>query len=254
MSELSDRERTPGKERHKLVRMGAAPLYAQVASLLRHRIEAGEWREGDCLPPIDRLMDEFSVGRVTVRDAIKRLSADGLLSPQRGRGTLVTGSVARRPLRVEGTLADLIETYRGDRPQVRNLEEGFVRPTLAPDEGRLADDYFHMRRVHLRDGTRYCIISLFIEAGVYAQASDRFREELVLPVLADLGGLTIASGQQSVTIGKCGGADAATLDYPLGDPVALVRRVLRIADGTAIYVADVVYRGDCIRFDMDMKP
>lgn len=237
-----------------LVRSGAAPLYVQVADLLRDRLAKGEWKDGDYLPSLERLMDEFAVSRVTMRYAIKKLSADGLLSAERGRGTVVTALGKQRPLRVEASLADLIHTYRGDRPEVRNLEEGFALPTIANDDCPLAESYYHIKRIHLRDEVRYCIISLYIEHEVFRREEQNFRDGLVLPVLAEMEGLVIATARQSVTIGKCGALEAELLDYPRGDPVANVRRILAGPDGRAIYVADVIYRGDCIRFDMDMKP
>ncbi|WP_226781718.1 GntR family transcriptional regulator [Oceaniglobus trochenteri] len=235
------------------IRSGGAPLYRQLADLLRARIAAGDWREGDFLPPIEQLMDDFHVSRVTVRDAIKLLSRDGLVSPQRGRGTIVKGSIATRPLRVEGSLHDLIETYRGDIPDISNLQEGFAQPDLNPDEAGAAEAYFHMRRVHTRDGVPYCQIDLFIEKGIYDQAPERFRKQLVLPLLIELE-VPIVDGRQSVTIGKCTAELAGLLSYEMGDPVANVRRTLIGPDGRAVYFAKVTYRGDCIRFDMNMRP
>ena len=88
------------------------------------------------------------------------------------------------------------------------------------------------------------------DSGTQASSADA----PVLPVLQDLEGLNISSARQSVTIGKCGARAAALLGYPMGDPVANVRRTLLAADGLAIYFAEVVYRGDCIRFDMDLRP
>ena len=61
------------------------PLYVQLADLLRQRIARGVWREGDKLPSLEQLVAEFEVARVTVRQAIERLTRDGLVSPQRGR-------------------------------------------------------------------------------------------------------------------------------------------------------------------------
>ena len=43
------------------------------------------------LPSIEKLMEEFSVARVTVRQAVRLLSDEGLVSPHRGRGTSING-------------------------------------------------------------------------------------------------------------------------------------------------------------------
>ena len=55
-------------------------------------------------------------------------------------------------------------------------------------------------------------------------------------------------------IGKADIETAALLEIPLGEPMAEVRRILLSQDGTAVYVADVIYRGDHIHLDMDLKP
>lgn len=236
---------------------GATPIprYVQLADLFRQRVDKGEWLPGSKLPSIDELMAQFDVARVTVRQAIAMLADEGLLSPQRGRGTFVTDKAgARRRLRVETTLGDLVEMYRGDRPEHSTLEESVASPSVKPADGILAPKYFHMRRVHSRDGERYCVIAIYIDHRVFRRAPARFRRELVLPVLTSLPDLRIASGRQTLTIAKADVEISRLLGVPLNMPVAEVRRVLCDADGTIIYLADVSYRGDYIHLEMDLKP
>ncbi|HSM41582.1 MAG TPA: GntR family transcriptional regulator, partial [Afifellaceae bacterium] len=63
------------------------PRYVQLADVMRHRIKRGVWPRGQVLPSIEKLMEEFGVSRVTVRQATQLLAGEGLLSPERGRGT-----------------------------------------------------------------------------------------------------------------------------------------------------------------------
>ena len=37
-------------------------------------------------------------------------------------------------------------------------------------------------------------------------------------------------------------------------PVAEVRRIFKDREGTVIYLANVIYRGDAIRLEMDLEP
>jgi GntR family transcriptional regulator len=131
---------------------GATPIprYVQLADLFRQRVDKGEWQPGRRLPSIDELMAQFDVARVTVRQAIALLADEGLLSPERGRGTFVTAKAgARRQLRVETTLGDLVDMYRGDRPEHATLEESAASPpAMKASDGVPAPKYFHMRRVH----------------------------------------------------------------------------------------------------------
>ena len=61
------------------------PLYVQVASVMRQRVETGRWQEGDKISTIEELEREFGVARVTIRQAIEMLSSEG--TPRRAAGT-----------------------------------------------------------------------------------------------------------------------------------------------------------------------
>jgi GntR family transcriptional regulator len=240
---------------HRIFGATPIPRYVQLADLLRQRVDKGEWGPGSTLPSIDELMEQFDVARVTVRQAVGLLADEGLLSPQRGRGTFVTEKAGtRRQLRVETTLADLVRMYRGDRPEHSTIEERVASPVIRATEGIAAPKYFHMRRVHSRDGERYCVISMYIDYRVFRRAPARFRRELVLPLLTSLPGLKIASGRQTLTIAKADVETAQLLGIAASSPTAEVRRILCGADGAAIYLADVTYRGDYIHLEMDLRP
>lgn len=241
---------------HRLFGNTPIPRYLQLADLFRHRVEKGQWPVGSTLPSIEKLMDEFDVARVTVRQAISLLSGEGMLSPQRGRGTFVTGvgAGAKRQLRVETTLGDLVEMYQGDKPHHDTLEEGVRTPHLKASEGTAAPSYVYLRRMHSRDGEAYCVISIYIDKRVFRRAPARFRRELALPVLTSLPGLEITSARQTLKISKADVETARLLDISVNAPMAEVRRVLCARDGTIIYVAEISYRGDYIHLEMDLKP
>lgn len=241
---------------HRIFGNTPIPRYLQLADLFRHRVERGQWPVGTTLPSIEQLMDEFDVARVTVRQAISLLTGEGMLSPQRGRGTFVTGvgAGAKRRLRVETTLGDLVAMYHGDKPHHDTLQEGVQMPRVKASDGTAAPSYVYMRRIHSRDGEAYCVISIYIDKRVFRRAPARFRKELALPVLTSLPGLKIASARQTLNISKADVETARVLDIPVNAPIADVRRVLCARDGTIIYVAEISYRGDYIHLEMDLKP
>jgi len=243
------------KRPHPVLGASRVPRYLQLAEIFRQRIARGAWKPGDMLPSIDMLMQEFSVARVTVRQAMRLLTDEGLVSPQRGRGTVVNEHPkSQRHLRLHTTLAGLVDMYRADTPVLTNLEESDACPELDEQDGTAAPGYFHMRRVHARDGVKYCVNSMYIDERVFAMDRRRFRKEVVLPVLFSLPGVTIARARQTMHITRADVEVAALLDIPVGEPMAEVRRVMSAPDGTVIYVADVTYRGDYIHLDMDLIP
>jgi GntR family transcriptional regulator, transcriptional repressor for pyruvate dehydrogenase complex len=79
-------------ERHRLRRRyGTAET---IADELRAEILRGEIREGAFLPKLDELTERFRAGKVTVREALRILETEGLLTVQRGN---IGGAVAHLP-------------------------------------------------------------------------------------------------------------------------------------------------------------
>lgn len=66
-----------------------ATRYNEIAQWLRDRIGDGTYPPGEKIPAIPELMDRFDVARDTVRDAVSRLTHEGLVTPRRGVGTVV---------------------------------------------------------------------------------------------------------------------------------------------------------------------
>ena len=71
----------------RLDRDSSTPLWAQLESLLRQRLESREF--DDRFPTEAQLTREYEVSRHTVREAIRHLNRSGVLDRQRGRGTVV---------------------------------------------------------------------------------------------------------------------------------------------------------------------
>lgn len=84
------------------------PLWAQLEADLQVRLKAGEF---DVRFPTDgALVGEYDVSRHTVREAIRHLNRSGLLTRERGRGTVVNRSEFEQSL---GTLYSLFNSVEG---------------------------------------------------------------------------------------------------------------------------------------------
>src|SRR5215468_1796307 len=65
------------------------PLYLQVVRALKDEIVSGVYPIGSQLPTEEELCERFSVSRYTVREALRRLRDDSLVSSRQGQGTTV---------------------------------------------------------------------------------------------------------------------------------------------------------------------
>ena len=239
---------------YETLRQSRSPLYLQVAEILRQRLSRGVWVPGTLLPTLNELAAEFSVAKVTVRQAVMLLAEQGLLEAKRGRGTLVLARPEQdRKLNVETRLCELVDMYRGDIPKLDLLEDRPADLPETPTSGRPAEEGYHLiRRTHARNGKSYCVISIYFAKSTFARHEAALRTGLALPILFDADDIDIKHAKQTLTVGKCDIETAALLTLEVGDPVAEVRRILCDSDDKIIYLADVTYRGDFIKLEMDL--
>lgn len=229
--------------------------YMQLAELLRQRIARGELVVGDRLPSLEELTKEFGVSRITVRQAMELLSREGLVLPQRGRGTYVTGRPVRTQwLKVQTSLADLARSYHDTRPEIVNIDESMARAPLVADDGIPAERYVFMRRIHSRDDQPYCIINIYLDERIFRRHPERFRTETVITILMAMKRGGVIKARQVLTIGAADMEIAPLLHIPISAPVAHVRRVFTDVANRVIYLGQVTYRGDFVHLDMDLMP
>ena len=229
------------------------PLYLQVASTLRRRIEDGQWTTGQKISTLEQLEAEFQVARVTVRQAIDVLQKEGLVQRRQGKGTFVApGILDKRWLRLETNWSSLVSIIKDNVPQFIPVEDPLPQPRLAEGDGRLAPEYQYLRSVQTKDKEPYAVASVHLARHIYESAPDDFKLHPALPILSALDGVEIARAHQTLVIGSADTENADLLKIALNAPTAEAHCVVIDAEGVAIYVGDIGYRGDCIKLDIDL--
>ncbi len=107
--------------------------HAVVADELRARILSGELAEGERLPVEEDLTAQFGVARTTLREALRVLESQGLITIRRGRGG---GPIVTHPDLVPISMAlaaslQLQGTSVGDLDEARRLLEPQIAGQLA---------------------------------------------------------------------------------------------------------------------------
>lgn len=228
------------------------PLYLQVASTLRRRIEEGQWQPGQKISTLEELEAEFQVARVTVRQAIDLLQREGLVLRQQGKGTFVSGTIRdRRWLRLETDWDSLLATIRDNVPRILPVPAP-PPPRLDPADGDPAPAYAYIRSIQSRNGEAYALASVHVAQDIFDRAPAQFRARAALSVLSTLEGAAIARAHQTLVIGSADMETAAHLGVALNSPTAEAHCVVVDEGGVAIYIGDIIYRGDCVKLDIDL--
>lgn len=233
----------------RLERSGV-PLYIQVAGLLRKRLEAGEWVVGDRIPTIDEFMAEYNVARVTLRQAMAQLEADGLVKRGQGRGTFVTGDATKDRWLILPTEWDALVSHV-DRlgAEIEMLGTDDAAPTIRSEEGVLCEAYWHARRLNRSDGQAYSLTDVYLARSVFDRDPAAFRSRPVLPLLARLARRSMRRAAQVLTVSTADVETARQLQVAVGTPITEVRRTVVDASGRLLYVADVRYPARHLRIE-----
>ena len=244
------------KPAHKLTatyERSRIPLYAQVADTLRRRIEEGHWTPGERISTLEELEQEFHVARVTVRQAVDMLEKEGLVQRQQGRGTFVIGTLPdRRWLRLATDWETLVDSIKDNVPRLLPVDGPPPPPRLDPGDGEPAEQYAFLKSLQSRDGEPYACARVHVAREFFDRAPERFRSQAALYVLSTLKSVKIARAHQTFVIGAADMESAQSLGIALNSPTAEAHCVVVDERGIAIYVADIVYRGDCVKFNIDL--
>jgi GntR family transcriptional regulator, transcriptional repressor for pyruvate dehydrogenase complex len=120
---------------------------ATVAAGIRRRIATGNLAVGDHLPPEEELTEVFGIARSTLREALRILESQGLISIRRGRGGGATVTMPDLEQLAEpfAVLLQLRHTTAHDLDHARSLMEPQLAARLA--HARTADDLIRLRDV-----------------------------------------------------------------------------------------------------------
>jgi GntR family transcriptional regulator len=110
--ELELATKAPGRKQ-----AARTPRYLQLAATLREAILAGEFAGVKLFPTESVLCERFKVSRFTVREALRRLEAEGLIARRRGSGTTVQpasayGGALHQPL---SNVGELLQYAQGSK-------------------------------------------------------------------------------------------------------------------------------------------
>ena len=87
----SDRPRAD-RTTHPLEPVAKQSLPDRLARQIRRTIQSGDYRRGDRLPPIVEMAKRFEVGQPSIREALRKLEAMGVVRIRHGSGVFVTRS------------------------------------------------------------------------------------------------------------------------------------------------------------------
>ena len=229
------------------------PLYLQIASVMRQRINSGRWAEGEKISTLEELEEEFGVARVTIRQAIELLRAEDAAASAAGQGHFRFGRPANdRRLNLATDFDSFVDFIRNNVLKRVFIQRGRRTSRLPPGEGTPAETYTFLRSVQFNSGRPFSVVNLHLDQRLFLRDSKRFMRSAALPKIVEMEDVTITHAYQTFTIGVADPETADLLEIGLGEPTADCHLTVIDDHGVAIYVADIHYLKDCFVLRNDL--
>lgn len=222
-------------------RTSPLPLWAQVLADLRARLADGEFLER--FPTDQQLVADYGVSRQTAREAVRRLSEEGLLERERGRGTRVRGFE-----QVGGSLESLYEQVEAQGAAQRSVVRAreVVRDAeIARRLGRRPGARLvHIERLRLADDEPLALDRAWLPQEVAEDLldADLSRSGIYVELLR-LCGVDVDGGHERLAPVIPDAADRRSLRLPRGEAAFSIER-LTTAHGRPVEWRRSLVRGD----------
>jgi GntR family transcriptional regulator len=220
---------------------------------LRKRIAAGDYAIGQLLPSERELVKTYHVSRLTVREAINRLVAQGMVRKEQGKGTFVSkpttdhmvgslNSTSEVFLLKNYTLKTKVVTSKVSTPSKEickklKLQTGGTEKIFYLERVRYADDqpFAHIKCYLPYDPIEKIEAIDFSVASLYRTLEDKYRLELY-------------EAFEVIEAAIVDGTSARLLELKASAPVLLSQRTAYLKDGSIIEYEQVLYRSDIFKY------
>jgi len=225
---------------------------------LKDEIVRGVYPVGSQLPTEEELCERFSVSRYTVREALRRLREDRLVSSRQGAGTTVvpprpSGSYVHEVMSIN----DLVAFAKGVRFDIDTIEMIVADPKLASRIGSaVGESWLAVRGFrHTEDSDLpVCFTEVYIN-GEFAAIGRLLQRHHgpIFHLIEDLFGQRIVEVHQEIAASLIAPALAAGLKVEPGATALEVQRTYKLANDKIAQVAINTHPASRFRHSMTMR-
>ncbi|WP_328870279.1 GntR family transcriptional regulator [Streptomyces sp. NBC_00287] len=231
------------------------PLWYQVSQSLRASILGRRPQDPLRLPTEEQLAGHYGVSVLTMRQALKELEDEGLITRHRRRGTFIEPHVQRgAPVRLLGSVDAIVAQQSGMTTRMLDHGKGPVPAELVeyfPDLGEVGT--YHRLRSDEKTGepTNHARNYVRPELATRIDLADLARWPMT-KVLRDVVGADISRITDTVEARLADPETARLLEVPLLSPILHYTGITYDSGGRVLDVAVINYRGDRFSFTVTL--
>jgi GntR family transcriptional regulator len=231
------------------------PLYYQLSELLRDWIVTTA-TPGARVVAEEHIAEELTVSRATVRKAIERLEADGLLYRRRGMGTFVSEPRLHRKLRLTSSANDIFASGRSVHTRLLRREELPADDAIAEHLGLdAAAPVIRLERVRYADSQPVALLRNWLPTSLARPVLDANLDQRTLyEVLERDCGVVLGHAVQTLQARMPSKTEASSLEMPRTEPVMRVLRQAFTDKNDIVEWSDCLYPAELAEFVATIEP
>lgn len=227
------------------------PLYIQVQNWIKEKISTGIWKPNDKLPSEIDLAEMLGISRGTIKQAIKQLTEEGILTQIHGKGTYVVGGHLEYPLaeRLVSLAETMIENHHDFSTQLISVERMAAsrqqREILQLDEG---EEVYVLLRLRYVGETPVVFLENYLPVRRFPGLEHKnFEENPLFAIIENDYGTSIEWGKRSFLANTADEHTAGKLQIDKGTPITLLEQTTYTKNDVPIEYSRVWIRNDKIK-------
>jgi GntR family transcriptional regulator len=252
---LRDSHMTSSKDKLMPLRNGSMqPLYLQIKEALKQRILDGDYAAHERLPSESELMKVFGVSRITVRQALRDLHAEGLVFSVQGKGTFVSKPKAVQNVqRLQGFGEAM--TPQGYETSTRVIVLQETRATQEVAESlniNRSSKVLELMRVRYLNREPISIDHSFFPIELGNRLMGRDLTQDIFPMMENEFGVQLGHADLNIEAAAAAADQAQHLNVEAGSPVLRITRLVFTREGEPVDFEYLYYRGDAFQYHLSV--
>lgn len=226
------------------------PIYVQLKKELEKKILNGFYT--DKLPSEHQLMEQYSVSRSTVREAINQLVLEGILEKKHGKGTFVKIKPIQHWLgNITGTTEELKK--RGFEATGKVLEHGVIVPSEDLPRLKGYNEVYHIKRIRYANNIPLGIVNTYFPIEIGKKLLNyNLDKGAFYDILEKELGYYLSTAEQTISCGTVDEKDASIFS-PKNNYVLIAERMVFDIKGEWIVFSKSFYRPDMYSFTINLS-
>ncbi|MCM3280243.1 GntR family transcriptional regulator [Exiguobacterium sp. MER 193] len=217
--------------------------YQQIANEIEQYINEQQLKQGDKLPVLEQMMNEYAVSKSTITKALELLERKGVIFQLRGSGIFVRRH--NRPGYMSLFSTQGFKSNLGDRV----LKSGVIDVSVMKPDALVAenlgigvsDDVYRVERVRYVDGEVLCHEESYYVKAIVPYLNREIVADSIFDYVQSALGVTIGFSDMYLQVDRLTEVEAGHLGLQENDPTLRIETIFHLTNGKPFDYSRITY-------------